>query len=342
MVAFIRNATAPAPTFDQKADRFNMLTWGGRTAYFFNLFSPFALVRSLSSTRLSAAEDILEKWDKGEITTEQAKRDRALNQRLWAARMLCESTLHDDGSTIPWYGRFSSFLPFNIPICAGMISMPTGPPQLFWQWANQTYNVVVNYHNSNKSAGGTSDLIRSYLLACGCSLGIAAGLSPVARRYKGLGPLVPYIAVASAGAANIGFTRSSELSTGIPVFQGTVGRRGESTELGRSAAAGTTAVTMTAFTRVILPIPILLMPPAALRAIERTPALAARCKATPAAWMATQLAVISVCIWAALPAAIGLFPKFTVMDDAAITRLEPTVKDRVKADGGPVWYVRGL
>jgi hypothetical protein len=53
------------------------------------------------------------------------------------------------GETTFMPGRMSAFVPANLPVLCGMlIHGPTGPvAAAFWQWVNQTLNVMCNYVN---------------------------------------------------------------------------------------------------------------------------------------------------------------------------------------------------
>ena len=58
----------------------------------------------------------------------------------------------DTGKIIPLPLRFAAFVPVNICIVAGMLApTQTTTTLLFWQWANQSYNVALNHANRNAS-----------------------------------------------------------------------------------------------------------------------------------------------------------------------------------------------
>jgi len=65
----------------------------------------------------------------------------------------------------------------NVPTAAGMLLH--GPTSvgagLFWQWANQSYNVVNNYTNRGGKDVDMSSLLQSYGLAVFASCGLAIG-----------------------------------------------------------------------------------------------------------------------------------------------------------------------
>ena len=53
---------------------------------------------------------------------------------------------------------------------------PTGvAANIFWQWVNQTYNVVNNYVNRAGPEVDMTALLSSYALAVGSAIGIAVG-----------------------------------------------------------------------------------------------------------------------------------------------------------------------
>lgn len=87
--------------------------------------------------------------------------------------------------------------------------------------------MAINSANANKSSPlSTSELAKSYLLAVGASCSVALGLKALLPRLKRLSPatratlgrLVPFAAVAGAGALNVFLMRGQEIRTGIDVF----------------------------------------------------------------------------------------------------------------------------
>ena len=129
-------------------------------------------------------------------------------------------------------------------------------------------------------------MIQSYLLAVSASCSVALGLNAVVPRLKRLSPsaktvltrLVPFAAVASAGALNVFLMRGEEIRQGIDVFptlsddekaeKEKDGSQAQS--LGKSKKAATLAVGETALSRVLNSTPIMVLPPLVLVRLQST------------------------------------------------------------------------
>ena len=163
-------------------------------------------------------------------------------------------------------------------------------------------------------------MIQSYLLAVSASCSVALGLNATVPRMKRLSPgaktiltrLVPFAAVASAGALNVFLMRGEEIRQGIDVFptlseDETAQKERSGTEvesLGKSKKAATLAVAETALSRVLNSTPIMVLPPLILVRLQqrdwlkrnprlmlpvnlgRTPARISRCSRS---WWLTDL-----------------------------------------------------
>ena len=122
----------------------------------------------------------------------------------------------------------SAFVLTNLIVTAGMLTpnmATTGT--LLWQITNQSLNVAINSANANKSTTlSTSTIVRNYLIAVSASCSVALGLNAIVPRLKSVSPntkmilgrLVPFAAVASAGALNVFLMRGEEIRQGIDVF----------------------------------------------------------------------------------------------------------------------------
>ena len=140
-------------------------------------------------------------------------------------------------------------------------------------------------------------MVKSYFLAVGASCTVALGLNALVPRLKSLSPatrltlgrLVPFAAVASAGALNVFLMRGEEIRQGIDVYPVLTEEEKakiaagelEVKPLGRSKTAAKLAVGETALSRVLNATPIMVLPPLILVRLQRTEWLKQRPRATP-------------------------------------------------------------
>jgi hypothetical protein len=124
------------------------------------------------------------------------------------------------------------------------------------------------------------------MLAVSASCGVALGLNALVPRLKSLSPnakviagrLVPFAAVASAGALNVFLMRGEEIRRGIDVYPVLTEEEKLKVEkgemeikpLGRSKKAATLAVGETALSRVFNATPIMVLPPLILVKLQQT------------------------------------------------------------------------
>uniref|UniRef100_A0A8C6XDZ4 Sideroflexin 5 n=1 Tax=Naja naja TaxID=35670 RepID=A0A8C6XDZ4_NAJNA len=192
---------------------------------------------------------------------------------------------------------------------------------IFWQWLNQSHNACVNYANRNATKPSpTSKFIQGYLGAVVSAVSIAVGLNVLIQRANQFTPatriliqrFVPFPAVASANICNVVLMRHTELEEGIDVLDG------EGNVVGSSRIAARHALLETALTRVVLPMPILVLPPIIMSLLEKTAFLRSR----PRMLLPVQSLVCLAAFGLALPLAISLFPQMSEIETA---RLEPEI-----------------
>lgn len=220
--------------------------------------------------------------------------------------------------------------------------------------ANQSLNVAINYSNANKSSPMSySKLAQSYFLAVGASCSVAVGLNSLVPHLKRLSPstrlilgrLVPFAAVASAGALNVFLMRGEEMRTGIDVFPVLSGAdkarlaeegkaEGDVASLGRSKKAATLAVAETAVSRVLNSSPIMVIPPLLLVRFQSTEWL----RRNPRFTLPVNLGLILFTSYAALPLALAAFPQ---RQRVSAESLEEEFHGR-GGDGGMVVFNRGI
>ena len=250
--------------------------------------------------------------------------------------------------------RMSCFVLSNLVVTAGMLTPNLSTTGILaWQITNQSLNVAINSANANKSTPlSTSKIAQSYLLAVSASCTVALGLNALVPRLKRLSPtakttlsrLIPFAAVASAGALNVFLMRGEEIRKGIDVFPHISGTekktreaKGESVQpesLGKSKKAATLAVSETALSRVLNATPIMILPPLILVRLQQQGWL----KARPRLVLPVNLGLILMTSIFALPLALGAFPQRQAVK---VDSLEEEFRGK-GGDGGLVEFNRGI
>nr|KAF6308434.1 sideroflexin 5 [Myotis myotis] len=227
-----------------------------------------------------------------------------------------------------FYGRFRHFLDIIDPrtlfvteVVGLLLPNQTLASTVFWQWLNQSHNACVNYANRNATKPSpASKFIQGYLGAVISAVSIAVGLNVLVQKANKFTPatrllvqrFVPFPAVASANICNVVLMRYGELEEGIDVLDG------DGNLVGSSRIAARHALLETALTRVVLPMPILVLPPIVMSMLEKTALLQAR----PRLLLPVQSLVCLAAFGLALPLAISLFPQ---MSEIETSQLEPEI-----------------
>ncbi|KAL7692113.1 putative tricarboxylate/iron carrier [Plasmopara halstedii] len=328
------------PPFSLDKPRHDTTTYVGRWRKFAELVSPKWLF--LSSEQIRHATLTLDDFRSGKLD-----RGQYSDAELWKFRQVYEAAVHPQtGETVPAFFRLSAFVPVNIPICVGMLlATPTLGNTIFWQWVNQSYSAGFNYANRNASSDQDNlAILKSYATATFVSCSTAVGLGKMVDKAKGLSPstryagfclgsfltwtihlqMVPFVAVASAGAFNAVSMRFNEFTyEGIDIMD-------EYGEVhGRSVAAGRQSLGQVALTRVALPMPILLLPPYLYEAMNRRNIMP-KAKFPK---LATELVILTLCLWGAMPSAVALFPQ---MGTISADNVEEEFHSRVDCHGQPI------
>ncbi|BGP17378.1 hypothetical protein JCM10213_006868 [Rhodosporidiobolus nylandii] len=308
-------ARQDAPPVDINQSRYDTKTYFGRLRHFASITSPLTLLAS--SSDLKAAQKLLEEYQAGVGKGREAW-GKEEEKGVWKAKQLVDSSLHPDThEPVPLPFRLSAFVPTNLVIVAGMLMPnPSLKSVIFWQWANQSLNVAVNYSNANKSISmSTSEIASAYAAATLASCSIAVGLTQLVPRLRVspaakalLGKLVPFAAVASAGCVNIGLMRWKEMRDGIAIYPPSdpVTNKPVNEKLGDSAVAGRYAVAQTAASRVLTNIPTLILPPILITILERRGAFSGPNGKRLST--VTNLGLIGLSLLVFLPPAIAYFP----------------------------------
>ncbi|XP_042102277.1 sideroflexin-5 isoform X3 [Ovis aries] len=262
------NASTDAPPFQLGKPRFQQTSFFGRFRHFLDIIDPRTLF--VTERRLREAVQLLEDYKRGTL------RPGVTNEQV-VGLLLPNQTL---ASTV------------------------------FWQWLNQSHNACVNYANRNATKPSpASKFIQGYLGAVISAVSIAVGLNVLVQKANKFTPatrllvqrFVPFPAVASANICNVVLMRYGELEEGIDVLDG------DGNLVGSSKIAARHALLETALTRVVLPMPILVLPPIVMSMLEKTALLQAR----PRLLLPVQSLVCLAAFGLALPLAISLFPQMS-------------------------------
>lgn len=235
-------------------------TFYGRLRYFAWVTDPRTCLTP--TAKLYEAKDLIEKYKKGEEPAGLS------HQQIRNAQQLTLSAFHpDSGELQNFVGRMSFQVPGGMLLIGCMISFyKTTSAVVFWQWANQSFNALVNYTNRNAASDiSKKQLAVAYVSSTTCALVAALGLKTfLARRASGLMQrFVPFAAVAAANMANIPLMRQSEILNGITVYDE---NKNSVTTSKYAAMKGISQVTLS---RIIMAAPSMLLLPVIFERIEK-------------------------------------------------------------------------
>ncbi|CAD6592836.1 MAG: hypothetical protein ASARMPREDX12_006521 [Alectoria sarmentosa] len=344
---------------DLPASQYDLSSYWGRVQQSAEISDPRTLF--VSSSGLEHAKKLVSSYKQGQ--------EKSMTPEIWRAKKIVDSTLHPDtGQSVFLPFRMSCFVISNLIVTAGMLTpglqvqLPSVSSQntadrsqttgtLLWQITNQSLNVGINSANANKSTPlSTSTIAKSYLFAVSASCSVALGLNAIVPRLKRLSPtakttltrLVPFAAVASAGALNVFLMRGEEIRQGIDVFptlseeeKAQKEKDGSQVQsLGKSKKAATLAVGETALSRVLNSTPIMVLPPLVLVRLQQTEWL----KRRPRMTLPVNLGLILTTSIFALPLALAAFPQKQAVSAMS---LEKQFWDKGGKDG-KVEFNRGI
>uniref|UniRef100_A0A4W3JGW8 Sideroflexin 5b n=1 Tax=Callorhinchus milii TaxID=7868 RepID=A0A4W3JGW8_CALMI len=278
-------------------------------------------------SRLKAALQLLEDYEHG-ITAPEVT-----DCQLWEAQKIKQAIIHPDTNQkifMPFRMSGNSSTTCTYIVIGLLLPNQTLASTIFWQTLNQSHNACVNYANRNASKVSGDDFplpLSPALFQVGLNRFIqkTKQFSPAARLL--IQRFVPFPAVASANICNVVLMRHSELIEGISVLDE------EGKFVGSSKIAASHALMETALTRVVLPIPVLVIPPILMSLLERTSLVRSRPKLS----LPIQSLVCLVAFGLALPVAISLFPQ---MSEIETSKLEPEIA--MATPNQTVFYNKGL
>ncbi|KAG7518532.1 sideroflexin-5-like isoform X1 [Solea senegalensis] len=322
--------SAACPAFQLGRPRYDQGSFLGRLRHFIDIIDPSTLF--VSETRLKECIKLLDDYKQGFLPA------GVTDLQLWEAQKIKQAIIHPDtGEKIFMPFRMSGYVPFGTPIVIGLL-LPnqTVVSTIIWQWLNQSHNACVNYANRNATKPTpTSKFLQGYVGAVTSAVSIAVGLNVLIQKANKLSPatrmiiqrLVPFPAVASANICNVGLMRHNELSEGVDVLDN------NGNVVGSSKIAARHAIMETAFTRVVLPMPIFVLPPIIMSYLERLRFLQSHRRLL----LPVHSFVCLVTFGLSLPVAISLFPQISQIE---VSRLEQEIA--MATDCKVVTYNKGL
>lgn len=339
------------PHFSLTEDRYDQTTYYGRFRKMLDIVDPRTLL--CSKQDLDEAVKLLndfegqQKQTSGNATNYKQFDD----EKLWHAKKLRDAIIHPDtNEIIPRPLRMSGWLPYNGPICVGALMATTTPWILFFQWANQTQNALVNYANRNATQPqDMSTVLAGYFGAVGGAVGVSVGLKTAIERSRRLSlaqklsaqRFVALPGIVAAAIINVVLMRQSELATGIDVYYEPKTESGTTKAsttvsspvvVGPSQLAAQKALKEMIFSRMILPLPTFLAPPIALTLLD--PIL----RKNRHHWtLPLSATFVLLGFGLGLPATIAIFPQTGTVEASDLEEKFQHLKDE---QGNPVTVFR--
>lgn len=239
----------------------NLSTFTGRLQYYAWITNPLLSIQSEST--LFSAKDLVQKYRAGTeppgMTVTQIRR----------AQQLYLSAFHPDtGELQNVIGRMSFQVPGGMVLIGAMTTFyRSNIAVIFWQWANQSFNALVNYTNRNAAADiSKKQLGFAYISATSCALVTALGLkavlsqraSPILQRF------VPFAAVCASNMVNIPLMRQSEIQNGVVVTDE------DNNPVAKSKYAAFKGIGQVVFSRIVICSPSMVLLPFLMEKLEKT------------------------------------------------------------------------
>lgn len=123
------------PAFNPAGSRYDQSSFQGRLTHFREMTDPRTLL--VDDKELQSATTLLDAYSKGDRSASDAD--------LWNAKRIRDAIIHPvTGEKMFLPGRMSAFVPANTIPTAGMLLARTPAQTVFWQWINQSVNVMCN------------------------------------------------------------------------------------------------------------------------------------------------------------------------------------------------------
>ena len=309
----------PARRLDLQKSKYDQATIRGRVMHFFYTTNPLNVFAT--DEELQRAKVIVESYIEG-------CEDKSLSDdEIWEAKSLYDSAYHPQtGEKVWFFGRMSFQCWGNMVLSGCMLTFHSNSAQFFWQFANQSFNAVVNYSNRNASVEMSGmTILRAYCLATSiaCFASVACnvffgsefpGRPWIAQQFG------PYLAVALANVVNVSMMRYLELKEGLQLHL----ENGTETDI-TSTAAAFDGVASCIVTRWLMAIPPLTFPPIIVRFCVATyPHLF---QSYPLLEMCTTIMFTGVFLATSIPLCLAVFPQSATIH---VNRVEKEKRDMLQ------------
>lgn len=259
--------------------------------------------------------------------------DSSVNEKLWKAQYGIRSAVNSEtGKVLPIYARMCAFVLMNMPIAWCMSCLPvTRFNILFVNFANQSYNAMLNYNNSSGTEDSLRFIVSSYALAVFSSVGMGLFLrSILSRGNRKVGNIreliIRFLPSCTAGFINIFFSRSDYITKGIAV------RDEKGNSLGLSKISGIKAILEGGISRFVLPLPLF----ANYFIMKRIDKMKIHNKAK----IYIELILCGIALCFGLPFSIGVFKQIAEID---VNILEQEIQNEAKKKNiTKAYYNKGL
>ncbi|KAK1175147.1 sideroflexin-5-like [Acipenser oxyrinchus oxyrinchus] len=273
------SANVAYPPFQLGKALYDQTTFSGRLRHYMDIIDPRMLF--VTESRLKESQKLLDDFKHGSLPPGVSEK------QLWEAQKIKQAIIHPDTQEkifMPFRMSGTVFIriTFQTPsimktyVIGLLLPNQTLVSTVFWQWLNQSHNACVNYANKNATKPTpVTKFFQGYLGAITSAVSIAVGLNLLLQKANKFSPatrvliqrFVPFPAVASANICNVVLMRHNELTEGIDVLDSS------GNVVGSSRVAAKHALMETALTRVVLPMPILVLPPIIMSFLEKLPLL---------------------------------------------------------------------
>jgi len=320
-ILFIRKMFSLQKRFNIDEPRWDQSTFVGRLKHFANVTDPRLVI--LPTGKYMEAKKLVDLYRAGKEPKETT------DKQLFYAQKLYQSAFHPDtGDLQNVAGRMSFQVPGGTILIGAMLAFYRSTGQvIFWQWANQSFNALVNYTNRNaKSPISTQRLAFAYVTATGSALGVAIGLKAfLAGRAGNLAQrLVPLAAVCAANMVNIPLMRQTELTNGLQLLD----QNGKEIET-RSRLAAVKAITLVVVSRIVIAAPSMIGVPIIMERLEKAAWFRVRRNALNTPF---QALLSGAFLLLTVPLGCALFPQRNYISSKTLEKYEKATYDEIKKE----------